>query len=317
VDLTLYLTGKEMADLIGLQEEYMKMHGGIFRVPWWNGMSYMYYRKDLLKKEGVSIPKTWDEFLEVSKKLTRDLDGDGEMDQWGYVTQGTPGEMYNNFVEFLYQAGGDEWKLAPEGILTEEAERALEFMSEIYRFTPPALSTIGYEESRAFLKEGKVAMLRDWAEMGKIAVEEGLTDVVGVMNFPAGPAGPYGIGHCWGPVVNKYGRNKDAAIDFVKFMFRPEIHKIPAAIEAPALKSVLADEEYMGKLAEHNIVIPYFEEFIKFRRVRKFPPGRAVEYHEGIGRIVTRVAITGELTVEKGLVELQKWIDPLIAEFKE
>ncbi|MFQ5868108.1 MAG: extracellular solute-binding protein [bacterium] len=321
-ELTPYLTEEEKADLVALQREFIKAHEGIYRIPWWNGMSYMYYRKDLLVKEGLTPPKTWDELLEVGKRLTKDLDGDGQIDQWGYVTQGTPGEMYNNFVEFLYQAGGEEWELVREGEPVPEAKRALEFMGEVYQtIAPPALSTIGYSQSRALFKEGKVAMLRDWGEVGKIAVEQGFADVVGVMNFPAGPAGPYGIGHCWGPVVNKHGanfkKNKDVVIDFAKFMLRPEIQKITAVLEGPALKSVLGDKEYMEKLAERNLVIPYFEEFLKFRKVRSFPPGKATEYHEGIGRIATKAAITRELTVDEALVELQKWIDPLVAEFKK
>jgi len=320
-NLTPYISEKEISDLVAFQKEYIKRFGGVYRIPWWNGMSYMYYRKDVFEKEGVSPPKTWDEFLKVGKKLTKDLDGDGKIDQWGYVTQGTPGEMYNNFAEFLYQAGGDEWELVKNGVPTPEAKEALEFMCEVYKtIAPPALSTIGYEESRALLKEGKVAMLRDWAQMGRIAAQEGLTNI-GVMNFPAGPAGPYAIGHCWGAVVNKYGnnykKNKNVVIDFAKFMLRPEIQKITAVAEGPALKSLLTDKEFMKKLAKRNIVAPYFAQFIKWRKVRHFPPGKATEYHEGIGRIVTRAAITGEITVDEALVELQKWIDPLIAEFKK
>ncbi|GFP35554.1 multiple sugar transport system substrate-binding protein, partial [Candidatus Hakubella thermalkaliphila] len=316
-DLTPHLTKEEIEDLVGLQKEYMKEHGGVFRIPWWNGGSYMYYRKDLFEKEGVAVPKTWEEFLEVGKRFVKDLDGDGKVDQWGYVTQGTAGEMYNNFVEFLYQAGGNEWELAPGGVPTPEARKALEFMTKLYAETaPPGLAAIGYAESRGLLTEGKVAMLRDWADPGRIVVEEGLTDKIGVMNFPAGPAGPYGIGHCWGVVVNKYGanfqKNPDVVIDFVRFMVRPEIHKITAGIEGPALQSVLQDEEFMSQLAEKNIVVPYFAEFLEFRKVRKFPAGQATPYHEGIGRIAAQAAITGELTVDEALVELQKFIDPLI-----
>lgn len=321
-DLTPYLSEEEINDLADLQKEYIKIHGGIYRIPWWNGMSYMYYRKDLFEKEGVAPPQTWEELLVVGKRFTRDTTGDGTPDQWGYVTQGTPGEMYNNFCEFLYQAGGEEWELAPGGVPDARAKQALEFMVEVYKsIAPPALSAIGYDESRGLFREGKVAMLRDWAEMGRIAAVENLSDVIGVMNFPAGPAGPYGIGHCWGVVVNKYGANfkanKDQVIQFVRFMLRPEIHRLTAVYEGPALNSVLNDENYMNELAKENIVIPYFKEFLKYRKVRNFPPGQATPYHEGIGKIVTKAAITGEQGVEETLVELQKWIDPLIAPPKE
>ncbi|GFP28388.1 hypothetical protein, partial [Candidatus Hakubella thermalkaliphila] len=95
-------------------------------------------------------------------------------------------------------------------------------------------------------------------------------------------------------------------------MVRQEINKITAGIEVSALHSVMQDREFMSKLAEKNIVVPYFAEFLKIRKVRKFPAGQATPYHEGIGRIAAQAAITGELTVDEALVELQKFIDPLI-----
>jgi len=225
-DLTPYVTEEEKADLTDFQKQFIEISGGIYRIPWWNGMSYMYYRKDLFENEGVSPPKTWNELLEIGKRLTKDLDGDGRIDQWGYVTQGTSGEMKNNWVEFLNQAGGEEWELVREGIPIPQARKALEFMRKVYEtIAPPALSTIGYEESRSLFREGKTAMLRDWASFGEKVVQEGSTEKIGVMNFPAGPAGPYGVGHCWGVVVNKYGsgfkENKDVVIDFATFMLRP------------------------------------------------------------------------------------------------
>lgn len=46
------------------------------------------YNKDLFDKEGIPYPDpenpyTYEEFVEVCKKFTKDTDGDGEIDQWG------------------------------------------------------------------------------------------------------------------------------------------------------------------------------------------------------------------------------------------
>lgn len=46
------------------------------------------YNKDLFDEAGLDYPDpenpyTYDEFVEVCKKLTKDTDGDGEIDQWG------------------------------------------------------------------------------------------------------------------------------------------------------------------------------------------------------------------------------------------
>lgn len=57
---------------------------------------FLIYRKDIFEQEGIDISqlKTWNDFVEVGKKITKDLDGDGEIDR--YMTQldgaGTGGE---------------------------------------------------------------------------------------------------------------------------------------------------------------------------------------------------------------------------------
>lgn len=50
---------------------------------------HVYYAKDLFEEAGLPLPRdewTWDEFLEAAKKLTKDIDGDGKIDQWGWST---------------------------------------------------------------------------------------------------------------------------------------------------------------------------------------------------------------------------------------
>jgi len=317
VKLDDYFTSEEKAMLTDLQQHFMNAHGGLYRIAWGNGGSYVYYRKDLFAKEGVSPPKTWDEFIDVAKKLTKDLDGDGKIDQWGYVTQGTPGEMYNTYNEFLHQAGGDEWKLAPGGVPDPTAKKALQFLYDLehtYKIMPPGITAIGYTESNAMLKEGKAAMLRGWGDLGATIVSSwGMGDVIGAMNFPAGDGGPWGIGHSWGYVVNAYGKNKDLAIDFVKFCFlNIEAQKIMAkAYEAPAIKSLYQDAAFMADLAKSNVAAAHFEEFFKWRFPRKFPAGKSVEYHEAYGREISR-ALTGEASIDEALIAAQKAIDPLL-----
>ncbi|SFM27924.1 carbohydrate ABC transporter substrate-binding protein, CUT1 family [Pelosinus propionicus DSM 13327] len=46
----------------------------------------MFVNKTLLAREGIPIPKgnwTWNDFYEICKKVTRDTDGDGQVDQFG------------------------------------------------------------------------------------------------------------------------------------------------------------------------------------------------------------------------------------------
>jgi multiple sugar transport system substrate-binding protein len=54
------------------------------------GLSYgLIYNKRLVKDAGIAAPpKTWTEFVADGKKLTKDTDGDGKPDQWGFALEG-------------------------------------------------------------------------------------------------------------------------------------------------------------------------------------------------------------------------------------
>ena len=69
VDLTSYGVG-------GFQDKFIKsvwnsvsLDGGIYGIPQDSGPMALFYREDLFKKYGLTVPKTWDEFVADAKKL--------------------------------------------------------------------------------------------------------------------------------------------------------------------------------------------------------------------------------------------------------
>lgn len=65
------------------------------------------YNKTMFEKAGIPLPDkdkpyTFAEWLDVCKKLTRDIDGDGKMDQWG-----TGLNIRWSFIQFAWGNGGD------------------------------------------------------------------------------------------------------------------------------------------------------------------------------------------------------------------
>ena len=156
--------------------------------------------------------------------------------------------------------------------------------------------------------------LVDWQDTGRMAMEQKLLDSIGVMNFPAGPAGPYGIAHGWGAVINKYGlnfkKNKQAVVDFVLFMMKPEIHEITASSELPAFKSTYADTAFMNKLYQNNPLSKVANEWWKYRKTRQFPPKHGAEYMNGQGKLAI-AGVFGGVSVDKTLVDMQNLIDSL------
>lgn len=73
-----------LQDILGMYE----YEGGLYGLPHDSSVFAYAYNKDLFDEAGVAYPDpnkpyTYDEFVEVCKKLTKDTDGDGEVDQWG------------------------------------------------------------------------------------------------------------------------------------------------------------------------------------------------------------------------------------------
>jgi multiple sugar transport system substrate-binding protein len=63
----------------------------------------LYYNRDLFDKAGIAEPpRTWDDFLDAAKRMTRDADGDGRPETWGFVFTW----QRTNFFTFAPQWGG-------------------------------------------------------------------------------------------------------------------------------------------------------------------------------------------------------------------
>lgn len=314
-DLWPYMTQAQKDDLTDIQLQYKQLWGGAFRVSWWQGQSYTFYNKKIFKESGLAVPTTWEELMSTGTKLTRDLNGDGQIDQFGYIATGEEGAFAHSFWEFLYQAGAEEWKLAPGGNPDPKAKQALTYMKDLFtKASSKDVPALSYAQARSFLNEGKAAMLRDWNDESVLVMQNKLQDEVGVMNFPAGPGGPMGIAHGWGVVVNKYGenfkKNKKAVIDFVLFQMKPEIHQITASVELPAYKSTYADAAYMKKLNAANPVSELASQWWKWRKTRQFPPKHSAEYMNGEGKLAI-AGVFGGVSVDKTLQDMQVLIDSL------
>lgn len=78
------------------------------------------YRIDRFEEAGLKVPSTWDEFVDCAKALTKDTDGDGQVDQWGFSMVGSNNSsgqsrfmsyLWSNGYELAYQEDGSgEWK---------------------------------------------------------------------------------------------------------------------------------------------------------------------------------------------------------------
>ena len=82
--------------------------GSQFALPYESVPTLMFVNKTLLKKEGIKMPDnkwTWDEFYNICKKVTKDTDGDGKIDQFGVYNYDWKDAVYSNGGNLFNQNG--------------------------------------------------------------------------------------------------------------------------------------------------------------------------------------------------------------------
>jgi multiple sugar transport system substrate-binding protein len=189
---------------------------------------YMYYRVDMFEELGLEIPETRAEFLEVAKALTRDTDGDGNTDVYGFGIRGARGghDWWGTFVlssgaEFFDEQGN-------MGLATPEGIAANQWFIDLYRVhevSPPTTPNDGFREIVANMQNGVTAMT-----IHHIGSARGMHEALGerISAFPV-PEGTDGRWTSFGDEENAIfaaSEVKDAAWKWVSFLATAENNAI-------------------------------------------------------------------------------------------
>ncbi|KAM3099327.1 ABC transporter substrate-binding protein [Phormidesmis sp. 146-35] len=89
--------------------ETMNYQGQNWSIPFSTNNVGIYYRPSLFKAAGITeLPQTWDEFRQVARRLTRDTDSDGRVDQHGMLLPLGKGEWsVFTWLPFMWSGGGE------------------------------------------------------------------------------------------------------------------------------------------------------------------------------------------------------------------
>jgi N,N'-diacetylchitobiose transport system substrate-binding protein len=127
-----------------------------YAVPYYAGSKYIFYRKDLMEKAGLSVPTTMKEFVDTAVKLKK-----ANPDPANFSGFWFPGQDWRNGAAFIWDAGGDlavddggEWSgslSSPESIqglttaqqLFEQASGAAKDGNEADPWTPFCAGEVG------------------------------------------------------------------------------------------------------------------------------------------------------------------------------
>jgi trehalose/maltose transport system substrate-binding protein len=227
--------------------ESQTVGGKLVALPIFTDAPALYYRKDLLEKYGVAVPKTWDELTAAATKIQEGERAAGKADFWGYVWQGNAYEgLTCNALEWVKSFGGGQIVEADGtiSINNEKAIKALETAAAwVGTISPEGVLAYGEEESRGVWQTGNAAFMRNWPYAyqlgnGDDSAVKGLFDVT---TLPVGAEGDTSAATLggWNVAVSKYSTKQDVAISLALYLAGPEAQKARAISES-ALPTIVA-----------------------------------------------------------------------------
>ncbi|MGQ9629692.1 MAG: ABC transporter substrate-binding protein [bacterium] len=227
--------------------------GKLYRIPWGNDTRIWVYRKDWFDEAAVETPKTWDDLVQVGKKITRE----------GRYLIGLPakrgGNLGNEIQFWTHQAGGaiNDWK-------NPGSAKAMEFykkMWTVYKIAPESSPMENYSTINEGFQAGKYGIYNCWdGFLGSMRGNEKFwsSAKVSVMIPPKGPANGDTLTGTWGWSINKFSKHKSESALWVAYVSRPEVMRLQAERgRVPARRSLWADPEIQDKAPSAKYLFMY------------------------------------------------------------
>ncbi|MNU71227.1 Multiple sugar-binding protein precursor [compost metagenome] len=199
----------------------MAGQGDIYGMPKDVGPFALGYNKTMFEKAGIPVPDkdkpmTWAEFLDVQKKLTKDTDGDGKLDQFGSgfnITWALQAFAWSNGADFI---DSTKTKVTVDDPKLAEALQYLADLQNVAKVTPSIADSQTLDTYQRWMK-GQLAFfpVGPW----DMSTYEKLPFDYDLIPYPAGSTGKsatwtgsLGIG------VSKKTKYPDEAVELVNYL---------------------------------------------------------------------------------------------------
>lgn len=269
------------------------------------------YRKDYFETENLNPPRDWDEYLDVAKKLTKDTDGDGEIDQWGAIFS----DWSWHFNIFLWGAGGSE--LNPDKtkcVINEEpGVEALTFLVDMileHKVTPP-WQHWGMPFREFALGNYSMMIEGPWAKKLAETVDPDTDRYLGVAPLPSGQVKQTSIVGGEDLVIPKYTEHREAALEVARYLVSKDFQL--GMFEADVLPTT--KEAASDPITSQDPFMMVFVEQMENALPRAVHP-----IYGSMNQIIHNYlveAFRGNLTPEGALDAMAMEIDEKLKEFEE
>lgn len=290
-----------------------QIEGKTWGIPFQRSTIVAYYNKDKFRAAGLDpekAPTTWEELVDMGKKLTSD-------GNYGLMIPST-GYPYWMFQALAIQNGKE--LMSSDGVTTyfddPSVVETLEFWQSLsveHGIMPTG--TVEWGTLRQAFLEGQTAMM--WHSTGNLtAVKKSASFDFGVAELPANlrKGSPTGGGNFY-VFKDTNAEEQAAALKLIQFMTSPEqaaewsiatgyMGVSPAAYETPALKAYT--ESFAPALVARNQLENAVAEFSTFETAR---------VRDGLNNAI-QSALTGNKTPQEALAEAQKSAERQLRDYR-
>jgi len=163
-----FITDEDMADYLPASIKSATYGDHIYTFPWWTSTQLLFYNVDMFQEAGIEPPPpdpdqrwTWKKVVEVALKLTKDVDGDGKIDQWGFAFEQVdrPYQLLPLPQSLGAAVIGPDGLTATGYVNSDLFVEAMRFYYDIYntwKISPKGLRAF---ETRDAFAAGRIAML--------------------------------------------------------------------------------------------------------------------------------------------------------------
>jgi multiple sugar transport system substrate-binding protein len=162
--------------------------GRVYTIPLDGDFQMVYYRTDLLQKDGLQPPATWQDYISIAQHFQgRDLNGDGKADYGSCLAMKRSAQSYWAWISiaaaFLQSQGtkqGAFFNLDGMQPLTNNpgAAAALNIYKTLSKIGPPDQLNNDVGDSRGLFVSGRCALSLDWGDIGTLAIDKSQSKVV-------------------------------------------------------------------------------------------------------------------------------------------
>jgi multiple sugar transport system substrate-binding protein len=261
-------TKLDPADIAPYFREFGQKIGGKTKLLMVDGdFQMVYYRKDVFEANGLSPPKTWEDYLAAAKAIHgKDMNGDGQPDYGSCIfkkrnaqsyfaiqtvaapivqTQGTAQGFHFDNATMKPIVNNDGWK------------KAFELYKETGKYGPPEELNMDIGDTRALFKAGRCGLLIEWGDPGTLQLDPDAAKVKGLI-FAVGAVGSKEIlDRETGKLVPVTKENAPYSVDGINYApfsaFGGWAGAVNAKIDQKKKDAAYAFLSYMNQAAQSNV----------------------------------------------------------------